>query len=127
MELEQDLTPSLPAGARIERFREPVAGDTLQEWLLEGEKLARPERAAEIKRLCDAAVAAAEAAEPEPSKPAARTPWSPGPAHDAGGYTAPDGFACSSEPATVRRGAMLCLTADIIAGTTRVLLVCQAA
>ena len=42
-------------------------------------------------------------------------------------YTAPDGFACSSEPATVRRGAMLCLTADIIAGTTRVLLVCQAA
>lgn len=40
-------------------------------------------------------------------------------------YNAPRSFACTSEPPTERRGALLCLADDVTAGTTRVLVTCR--
>ena len=77
-------------GARIVRFPAPVVATALSDWMMEGEKQARKERATEIKARCDAAVAAVRALGPAP--PPAREPGSPGPADDAGGYVPPEGW-----------------------------------
>ena len=57
---------SLEAGARIVNFPEPVVGVGLTDWISERVKIARKERATEVKRLVDVAVKAV--ARPSPRR-----------------------------------------------------------